>query len=375
MRFSLAVVCVLMLGAAPAWACLETSLKSATELLKQVKPDADLAKVSGDIDTVAAACPADPFVLKVAAVTKRALANASAPAARAKLRGEAWTMWRKAGSARSAGQPDVMTVAGYGPIDFEDSYQLQRALINELLAEEQKAGAIVAEHAPFRSGDAIPDCVDDWDNVAAQVRLFVSDRGFVDAGLNFLNRAVAACEANIATKRDADILAARATVLMRGVEQGKAPAGALDQAFEDAARYVQIRGYSVVWWSEFDDKRLRDLAVAQAIKGDGVPETEWFALANLKKQTTYLAIALALDKAWAEAQAAGALATAYKSYRDVVFVQYNRAKADANADAARFALAQGAKMHATGVVRRPENRELPAPPAFLWNWIHADVKP
>lgn len=375
MRVVLAAMGVLVLGASPAWACPDTSLKAAVDLLAQAKSGANVQKLSSDIDAVAAACPADPFVLKAAAITKNNLANAAEPAGRFKLRAEAWTTWRKAKGLRAPGQPETKPIAGGGQVSFSDSYEVEKALIAALLAEEQRTGQFIPEHRPFKPGDPVADCEADWDGLGQQVRFFVGSKGWSDAGLNFLDRAIAACEASIVDKRDRTLLAARAYVLMQGVQQGKAPAGALDRAYEDAARFVAIGGYMAVWWREPDDISLRTLMMSEAVAGRGTSEADWFKPENLKKQGTMVAIAIALDKAWAEAIAGGIPASdGYKIYRDLITAQFNRAKADPNPDAARYTLAQAARMHARGWVRREENSGLQAPPDFLWNWIHPDVK-
>jgi hypothetical protein len=340
------------------------------------QPNVNVAELVKFVDERAAMCPNEAHVQKYAAMARFNLANRTngqekldhAMAARK------FVAAMNAGMNGTDGLRMFMVGGQMGQSRLDDAYEVDKRSLEMLFVAETGAGALIPEHQPLQPGVNPGPCSDWAGSWATTTSIFIRERGDNAAAFNFLDRLIAACEANIVQGRNRDTLSHRARALFASVDRAPMAAGVkekLDRITADTERYKLLRGgYDTLYWSEFDDKRLFDLYVKARLKeAPKLPMEQWFTPENIDKETTIAQIGAAFDETWAADAAAGGIRQAHKIYRDFMSRALALANQSARPPMAKRILTLGAFRHAEGEYRKPENAALPKPPIFLYNWI------
>jgi hypothetical protein len=376
MKRRLAALAVMgALCATPAAAeCLDTALQSTVDAFNEaVRPNANATAGLARIDALVAACPADPYVQRIAAQT---YATVPAPNAAESVKRLARSrelfrqMWITTGN-RNWDVRTAMGAAGPLYIGFNDLYEIESQVRDLLFQAEQLSGQLAPEDMPVGQGAPVRACALRDSSDAQRAWFWIKDRGDHPGAFNQLDRTIAMCAATPASA-NAELFAYRAKALVASARRGVDKPGAVDKlnrARADAATFLRLRGqHELIYWSKSDETELDALL----IKATGVPPREtWFKPPLLSDPIVEKYIGLALDAAWAEDAKTGR-ASLYKTYRGVVTQLYALAAQSQDVRAARTALFRAASAHATGGARAPENAGLPAPPDYLWKWTDPD---
>ncbi|MDZ4759747.1 MAG: hypothetical protein SGJ21_01565 [Alphaproteobacteria bacterium] len=151
----------------------------------------------------------------------------------------------------------------------------------------------------------------------------------------------------------------------------------LAKAEADSKRFLELNpeGDSA-YWSKYDETLLKQVGETVRIAAlPDIAEADWFKPGNPESPKVVRAIAQKFDEAWAKDAPKG-VAGAFQTYRDLVkALVYDRAIPSGNMAPAKRAIALAAQGHANGEFRATANRDLKAPPEFLWNWIDPEIKP
>lgn len=355
-------------------ACPDSGLQDVLNVYYETaKPNPDPASIISRTDAIVAQCPAEPYVLKAAAVTYATVKTQSVPESIANL-SKSRALFRQMWDNLSGSSPARAVTGGAGEramYGFDDLYNIEGQVRNLLWQAEQVSGQLADEDKPIGQGVQRPCHYSDGSD-GQRAYFWINSKGDFAGAWNFLDRVIAACNPTVENKKNVDLLGYRARALYASANRAPTAPDAFDKikrAKADAERFYAIHGrYSSTWLSESDSQRINALYLQIAFKTGAVPPNEkWFEAPNLTNPITATYIAMALDGAWAEDSKTG-ISSAYKTYRDVITKAYGRAQTSADPKAARTLLFDGAKSHASGKIRAPGNESLKAPPEFLYVW-------
>jgi hypothetical protein len=363
--------------------CPATGLQDAANIyISTGLPTIDADAIAARTDALAKACASSPHVQKAAAMTFHALTARAGDDSKAFDRAvSAWTYLEAMRKVRGPNEaPAMVMVDGQATeIDVYAADKIEEGLLVDVLIAEVNSGKRYPDHRPLQPGEK-PRACGQWDALDVQnAAWFVRKNPKTDIppALDFIERAYAACAATIDKGVNPRILALRAMALYGMVaENPKRPdaVAMLDKAQADSKRYFQIvPNGDGAYWSTYDRDRLDELTAKVRLDNTPLPpEADWFKPGNPENPAVVRAIAAKLDDAWAIDAPLG-VGGAYKTYRGVINALYTKAMTSGNMVPARHAVALAAQGHSDGSMRRPETKELPTPPEFLWNWI--DTKP
>jgi hypothetical protein len=257
-------------------------------------------------------------------------------------------------------------------VDFGNHLAVQKGIIERLFTMEKRAGGL----APLNVASAAPPICSH--HALAQARTATSYIQETDAhggAFALLDRMAAACTVN--QWQGAWIRIERAKAYQSIAERNPATTGLLPRMLESARDIDAMetaRMESPIGWNR-EAVAAFNLALfhAAAAGGYSLPMDQWFTPENLDKSWTGVAMSLALDKAWADGQAAGgdirARTDAFrKLYGDAFVLAVN--SPEATRQKAKASLYWAARRHSEGIYRRKENAALTPPPDFLWKSLY-----
>lgn len=367
--------------AAPAAAqCPENALQVAVNNFVEVtKPNAPIATHLANIDQVIAACPAEPYVLKAAAMT---YASAPPPDAATAVKRPSRTreIFRQMWASLTGNTPAKLVMVENGPVyfGFDDVYNMESEVRALLFRAELIAGVLAPEDQPMGQGAPMRACESNDSSDSQRAYFWIKDQGDHPGAFNLLDRVAAYCEAEIANGRNEEMLSHRARALIasarRDLKKPDAPAK-LQKAKADGERYFAIRkGWDTLYWREAESKELDGLLLQVSGK-TAIAKEDWFKQPVMSDPEIEMIIAMHLDDIWARDAKAGGIAQAHKIYRDEMSKLGAQAFAAQDRAAARTLLYKAAKAHADGKVRAEANLGLKAPPEFLYRWLDPTYTP
>jgi len=368
--------------------CSDRQLQEiADRFFETTTPSTRAAALSSALKTGAEACPDDPYAQKIAALGQANLVTwPGNPAGEALSYGsEAYAALQRmhASMPMDARTRRILTPTDQSlQINFNDSYDVSKRILEALLSAEAAAGRTAASNPPPQAGDAPIKCDVYQTAVTQEASFWVRNKQDSPGALNIINRAIANCEGNDYNLASIHAHRARASLAMlKRNPARKDAADLLRMTFADVDTLKARRGDARYDWGETDQGELTRTgwaAIASSASSLIVPADQWFAAAHLNRMLTNMSIAAALDDAYAKDIAeAGASNATYRGYRAVLSDAYKRLQA-LPADEqklARTSLYTAAKMHADGSWRAEANKQLRKPFDFLYNWIDLNYKP
>lgn len=373
----------------PAFAeCSATQLQEAAiSFFDTADPAINAAPLAASLKSTSESCPDDPYTQKLATLgfanlaarpntaPEPLLAYASeAFAALGRMQGNMPTDNRTRQVANRAGQRTH--------VDFRDSYEVSKRIINTLLVAEARAGRLAASNTPAKAGDAPIKCDTYQTGLTQEVSFWIRNNQDSPGGMNIINKRIANCQGNDYNRASIHGHRARATLAMLKRAPARADAADLLRGvFADIDVLKATRTNLQYEWGETDQGELVRTAWAVIItpgSGLAVPADQWFSEKNLNKTLANMSIAASLDAAYAKDIAeAGSANPTLRGYRAVIAEAYKQAQAlpPEQQKLARTALYTSAKMHADGVWRSEANKALKKPYDFLYNWINPNYKP
>ncbi len=311
----------------------------------------------GRIDALLAECANSPQALNLAARYELTTLRA-APSQREAL-DRAYDLIDRARIARGHSDHDLLYT--------------RSETIKAMLALEKATGKPAAQMAPRRY-DA---CENHMVSNSLAATAWMQDNGVLPGGRRYVEDIAAAC-ASAPSRLNRAPLAHRARLLTTLAAQDPASPeapGLTDRARADVLAYFgedlptasPTGPHDIIAWSEADQARLYRLRFE--LMGQGrlapMPREQWFTSEGLADPEGLLALALAVDEAWA----ASSMANRYQPYRDVMNAAHADLQAKGAGRPARNRLWIALADHARGTYRRARNKDLPAPPAFLYDWL------
>lgn len=361
---------------APAFAeCPDNALQStADNFIAVSQPGADVSEILKTVDGLVEACPNDPFVLKLAAIT---YANGPSPdtatsvgrlTTSLNLISRMWDNINEGGLTRSVTGPNGQKQV----VNFLDLYGIEKQITFGLLQAEQMSGVQSSyTHSPA-SSDAEMGCRGMYSSAASLASQWIQSQGDHPGAYSLMDDRIARCEADLADRRYTGMLGNRARALLASIQRNPRQEGALEKAAQakvDSERFVELFGeYDYAGWSQSDEQALKQATGTVRANQPFELSEAAFKSPQLEDPATQHALALMLDDVWAKDSEAG-LAGAYKTYRATLNTAYELTKSADDPDSARAMLYKAIEAHASGEVRAPGHESLEPPPAFLYKWI------
>jgi hypothetical protein len=372
--------------ATPAFAeCPADAVQTAVNInLSAGDQKADLVAIAAQMAALVKLCPAQPHVLKVAAMLHGDLTEVAKTSDKVYEQAlAAWTYFSAMRTARGPNEKPVMIMVGRQPreLDVYASDGLEAGLIGNLYVAEVKANKLTPDHEKMKAGEKVRAC-GYYDPIDVQNTAFFIQKNLktpIPPAMNYIDRAAAACEKEMDKGVNDRILGLRASTWHKLVEADPARSDGdalMTVALRDVKRFHEINPtWDSAYLSSYDADQIEAFAKKRMINAAPLPaEEDWFKPGNPENPRVVAALAAKLDAAWAIDAPLG-LAGAYKTYRDLIGALYTRTMTSGNVNPARHALALAAQGHSDGSLRSPATKDLKSPPDFLWNWIDASVKP
>ncbi len=385
MKFPVIVLCA-AIWTAPALAqCPAEQLQKAVDLNAQANAlakGADPSAIVAGLEANARLCALDPHVMIVDARSWIALATKTNDTARLSRFADGalsslLASERQAGSA-NAGQRAAVANGKTIAIMAGSNLDIISSVVRVALETERITGGTLPSNPPPGSGAPAQQCDSNTTSHARSAMQFVQQVGDAPGAQNVLDRAMAACGADVWQGQHIRVYAAQ--MLQAMAERNPSAPGLLERMLA-AARAIdgvsQSRNAPIGWDREAEGKFAKALFAAASAGGWTMPVDTWFTPENLNKSWTSVAMAVALDKAWAEGQATGGdIRVRTQPYRDL-FVEAYTTAANGPEDTrglAKDTLYWAARRHAEGTYRGKGNEALPPPQDFLWKSLHDPYK-
>ena len=369
--------------ASPAMAaCPDTALQQAADLLVGLgQPNSAVSAYLASIDGLVQVCPADPYVLKVAAMTynNAAARGPDGHTALINIAKSRALLGQLDENFRGTTGPKTVLVNGQPvAIGFDDLYELETTVLNGEFTTERNVKELAPEDMPIGQGAPMRACRQGDPIDAQRARFFIDKQGAHAGAMNLLDRVAQYCAAQLDFRVYDKIALNRAEALVSLAKKDPAQPGVLDmlrRAKADSIRYVTAEGGYDLSWDARAANDLDKMIVAAMEKGGTAPGKEkWFSADLMKDPMTEQFISWRLDAAWAADNKAGA-ADAAKAYRAAIADLFALASASADPATAKRMLASAARDHSSGKYGAPENHSLRSPPDALWTFIDPGVKP
>lgn len=346
----------------------------------------DAGQIAASLRSVSNVCPDDPYTQKVAALgfaNLAARANAAPDQVLAHASDAFSALERMhANMPKDNRTRPILTRSNQTLyINFTDSYDVTKRIINTLLVAEARAGRLAPSNTPSKAGDAPIKCDVYQTGLTQEISFWIRGNQDSPGGMNIINKRIANCGGNDYNLASIHGHRARATLAMLKRSPNRADAAdLLSRTFADIDTLKAKRTNVQYDWGESDQNELVrtgwSIVTAPGSKL-AIPPDQWFNSANLNKPLANMSIAAALDAAYAKDIAeAGSSTSTYRGYRSVIADAYKQVTALApdQQKIARTALFTAAKMHADGTWRSEANKDLKKPYVFLYNWIDPNYK-
>lgn len=267
-------------------------------------------------------------------------------------------------------------------INFTDSYDVAKRVINTLLVAEARAGRLAASNTLPKVGDAPIQCDVYQTGLTQEVSFWIRNNQDSPGGMNIIDKRIANCQGNAYNLSSIHAHRARASLAMLKRAPDRPDAGELlGRIVADIDVLRATRETTRYDWGESDQSELERMSWALIIKPGSVvavPQARWFDAPNLDKMLTNMSIAAALDAAYAKDRAeSGDAVSTLKGYRTLIAEAYKQVQALPvdQLGLGRKSLYTAAKRHADGVWCSEANKALTKPYDFLYNWIDPNYKP
>lgn len=377
-RIRAASLCLaaIALSQAPAFAeCPGTALQStADKFIAVSQPGANVPEILKTVDGLVEACPTDPFVLKLAAMT---YANAPSPDTAVSV--DRFTtslnlisrMWEHVDDGPSA--KSVTDQNGQKQtVNFLNLYAIEEQILGGLLQAELVSGVQSSYTHPPAGSAPDTGCRGMYSTATSIASKWVRSRGDHPGAYSLMDDRIARCEADLADRRHTKMLGDRARAMLASIQRDPRQEGALEKAAQakaDSDRFIELFGdYDYAGWSQSDAQALEQAtAIVRANQPLELSEAV-FMSPRLEDPATQHALALMLDEALAEDAQSG-LASAYRAYRAALKAAYDLTNSLDDPAPARLMIYKAAEAQASGKVRAPGHESLEPPPAFLYKWI------
>ncbi len=379
----------LAITAQPVWAeCSPAQLQTAADsFFDSVDNTTPTSTIAASLKSIADSCPDDPYTQKIAALGFANLA-ARPGVTTDNLLGYASESFaaleRMHGSMPKDGRThQILNRANQTiSINFTDSYDVAKRVINTLLVAEARAGRLASSNTPPKVGDAPIPCDVYQTGLTQEVSFWIRNNQDSPGGMNVINKRIANCKGNDYNLSSIHAHRARAMLAMLKRAPDRADA---DKLLIDIVADIDVlkstRESTRFDWGESDQSELEHMSWVVVTKPGSslaVPQARWFDTSNLGKTLTNMSIAAALDAAYAKDRAEGGDAVStLRGYRTLIAEAYKQVQtlpADQQR-AGRKSLYTAAKKHADGVWRSDASKALPKPYEFFYNWIDPNYKP
>jgi hypothetical protein len=339
------------------------------------QPGADVAAIASRAGTLSDSCPDDAYANSILAPLNLALVEAAAsPDEKQAWALRAWRAYRAAARGYDLPVRSITSFAGAVDVKPAADITLLGDIITALATTEAASGKPTPFSRPASRTQPPPACQPiDGDITALSYSYNMTDgpAGVWKIRLAMVDQRIAACESQLppggmkwlygtSAKMRHDVLELKPNPAPADpAEMARTARTHLDRLFE-----ISPDGLQSYFVSKNDRARM-EAALAAFLPP--IPESEWFLAKNIGSEYVIRSIGMELDAAWATDQKnRDIVATTYATLLNRAFTT---AKAQPDPVKARLMLHQAARRHADGRIRRPENKSLPAPPGFQWEWI------
>ncbi len=384
-----ALVIGLSMAAQPGWGeCSPAQLQiAANSFFDSADAATPAITIAASLKSISETCPDDPYAQKVAALGFANLA-ARPGVASDDLLGHASESFAALERMHASMPKDnrtrqIMNRSGQIiVINFKDSYDVAKRIINTLLVAEARAGRLAASNKPPKPGDAPIQCDVYQTGLTQEASFWIRNNQDSPGGMNIIDKRIANCQGNAYNLSSIHAHRARATLAMLKRAPDRPDADdLLRRILADVDVLKSTRETTRFDWGDSDQSELERLSWSIIVKPGStfaIPQARWFETQNRDKLLTNMSIAAALDAAYAKDRtASGDAAAVLKGYRALIAEAYKQIQALPvdQQSAARKSLFTAAKKHAEGVWRSEASKTLTKPYDFLYNWIDPTYKP